>query len=89
MDHYFLEGQRDAVFLGEKVTKYHRTLTSYLNGLLRNGFAITALVEPMPEEKLLDMPGMKDELRSANDAAGRGQKAVKQTCAISIKSMIS
>ena len=63
VDHYFSEGQRSAVFLGEKVTKYHRTLTSYLNGLLRNGFAITALVEPMPEERLLDMPGMKDELR--------------------------
>ena len=28
------------MFLGEKVTKYHRTLTTYLNTLLSNGFII-------------------------------------------------
>ncbi|MGI6005476.1 MAG: SAM-dependent methyltransferase, partial [Christensenellales bacterium] len=50
--------------LGERVTKYHKTLTTYLNTLLQTGFVITAIVEPKPAEHLLDtVPGMKDELR--------------------------
>ncbi len=32
------EGKRTAMFLEEKVTKYHRTLTTYLNTLLSNSF---------------------------------------------------
>ena len=64
VDRYFEEGKRDAVFLGEHVVKYHKTLTTYLNTLLQNGFAITGIVEPQPAEHLLDhVPGMRDELR--------------------------
>lgn len=33
VDNYDYEGKREAVFLGEKATKYHRTLTTYLNTL--------------------------------------------------------
>ena len=39
MDRYFYEGQRQAVFLGEDVVKYHRTLTTYLDTLLTGGFS--------------------------------------------------
>lgn len=64
VDRYFEEGVRDAVFLGEHVVKYHKTLTTYLNTLLRTGFSITGLVEPQPDPALLDtVPGMRDELR--------------------------
>lgn len=64
VDNYFIEGRRDAVFLGEAVVKYHRTLTTYLETLLRIGFAVTGIVEPQPAEHLLDtVPGMRDELR--------------------------
>ncbi|WP_125606023.1 class I SAM-dependent methyltransferase [Lapidilactobacillus bayanensis] len=64
VDHYFNEGQRDAIFLGQHVTKYHRTLTTYLNTLLQTGFNLTKIVEPMPAADLLaTVPGMKDELR--------------------------
>lgn len=64
VDGYFTEGPRQAVFLGEKVTKYHRTLTSYLAALASNGFEITAVEEPQPSQELLDsVPGMRDELR--------------------------
>ena len=31
VDNYYYEGKRKAVFLGEEVVKYHRTLTTYLN----------------------------------------------------------
>ncbi|MBD5149097.1 MAG: class I SAM-dependent methyltransferase [Oscillibacter sp.] len=63
VDNYYIEGQRDAVFLGEHVVKYHRTLTSYLDALLQNGFALRRVVEPAPPEDMLDLPGMRDELR--------------------------
>lgn len=63
VDRYFYEGERKAVFLGETVTKYHKTLTTYLNGLLTNGFELLHVVEPQPPEEMLSIPGMKDEMR--------------------------
>ena len=63
VDRYFEEGKREAVFLGETMVKYHRTLTTYLGSLLKNGFQITGVVEPMPPESMMDIPGMGDELR--------------------------
>ena len=63
VDNYYIEGRREAVFLGERVTKYHRTLTTYLDALLQNSFQILRVVEPQPLENMMDIPGMKDELR--------------------------
>ena len=48
VDNYYLESHRKAVFLGEPVIKYHRTLTTYLDTLLRNGFRLLRMVEPQP-----------------------------------------
>lgn len=64
VDRYFTEGKRTAYFLGEEVTKFHKTLTTYVNGLIQSGFEITALREPEPDPALFGrIPGMKDELR--------------------------
>lgn len=63
VDNYYYEGKREAVFLGEKVTKYHRTVTTYIDGLLQNGFEVRRVVEPQPPEYMMDIPGMKDEMR--------------------------
>ena len=63
VDDYFVEGPREAIFLGERVVKYHRTLTTYLGTLLENGFRLARVVEPQPPESMMDLPGMKDELR--------------------------
>lgn len=64
VDNYFYEGKRESNFLGEQVTKYHRTLTSYIGTLLKCGFEIIDVVEPMPPKEMLDeIEGMKDELR--------------------------
>ncbi|MCC8116029.1 MAG: class I SAM-dependent methyltransferase [Planctomycetes bacterium] len=64
VDRYFEEGVREAVFLGVTVTKYHRTVASYIGGLLDAGFVLTGVVEPEPDPALLDtVPGMRDELR--------------------------
>lgn len=64
VDRYFIEGKRNTTFLGENVTKYHRTLTSYLNTLLKYGFRIKEITEPEPSSEMLkEIPEMKDELR--------------------------
>ena len=63
VDNYYYEGQREAIFLGEKVIKYHRTLTSYLNTLLCSGFVLEHVIEPQPPAEMLHITGMKDEMR--------------------------
>lgn len=64
VDRYFTEGLRTASFLGEDVTKYHKTLTTYVNSLLETGFELVRLVEPEPDAAMLaSHPDMPDELR--------------------------
>lgn len=63
VDNYYYEGQRDAVFLGEHVVKYHRTLTTYLEPLLRLGFRLEHVIEPKPPKELMHLDGMEDEMR--------------------------
>lgn len=63
VDNYYYEGKREAVFLGEKVTKYHRTLTTYLDTLLQNGFTFQHVIEPQPPEEMMNISGMRDEMR--------------------------
>ena len=63
VDHYYYEGKREAVFLGEKIIKYHRTLTTYINTLLAMGFEIQNFMEPQPPKEMINEPGMKDEMR--------------------------
>ncbi|MFD1319059.1 class I SAM-dependent methyltransferase [Loigolactobacillus zhaoyuanensis] len=63
VDRYFDEGQRTANFLGTPVTKYHHTLTTYIEGLVNNGFTLDHVQEPMPPQAMLELLGMRDELR--------------------------
>ena len=63
VDDYFYPGRRETVFLGEKVVKQHHTLTQILGGLLKRGFTLTAVEEAYPDPAMLDLPGMKDEMR--------------------------
>ena len=63
VDNYFYEGRRDAVFLGQHVVKYHRTLTTYVRSLLSAGFRILDIAEPQPPESMMELDGMKDEMR--------------------------
>lgn len=64
VDRYFMEGKRNADFLGEDVVKYHKTMTTYINTLLKTGFVLKELIEPQPSDEMMEtVPGMKDELR--------------------------
>lgn len=83
VDHYFEEGPRKAVFLGEEVLKYHRTLTTYVNALIQHDFEILRLVEPRPADQRMNQPGMNDELRrpmmlliAARKRSGAGPNSV-------------
>ena len=50
-------------FLVYEVHKQHHTLTQILMGLLRIGFVLEAVEEAEPPANMIDLPGMKDELR--------------------------
>ena len=51
------------MFLGEKMSKYHRTITTCLNTLLGNGFIIEGVIEPQPTKEALEtLPRMTEEL---------------------------
>ena len=63
VDDYYYPGERITLFLGENVKKYHHTLTQILMGLLNSGFALRAVEEAMPDPDMMDMPGMRDEMR--------------------------
>ncbi len=63
IDNYFLPGKRHTNFLGHDVVKYHHTLTQIFMGLLDHGFSLEAIKEAEPPKEMMDIPGMKDELR--------------------------
>lgn len=63
IDNYYYTGERETSFLGQRVVKQHHTLTQILNSLLKCGFQIEAVEEAMPPEEMMNIPGMKDEMR--------------------------
>lgn len=63
VDHYFEEGPRQAIFLGQAIEKQHRTLTTYVSGLRQAGFHLTSLVEPQPPASMARFQGMENEHR--------------------------
>ncbi len=54
LDHYQAEGRRDTRWFVEGVIKYHRTLQTWVNGLLDNGFVLERLLEPVPTPVALE-----------------------------------
>lgn len=54
VDHYHDETLRRTNFLGEDVVKYHRTVSTYLNVLLENGFQVMSIEESFPSQEALE-----------------------------------
>jgi ubiquinone/menaquinone biosynthesis C-methylase UbiE len=48
VDDYHSEGRRETRWFVDGVIKFHRTVETYVMGLLNAGFALTALKEPLP-----------------------------------------
>ena len=78
VDNYFMSGERKTNFLGYCVTKQHHTLTQIFAGLLDHGFSIEKVEEARPPEDMMELSGMKDELRRPMMLLIKA-KAVKQT----------
>ena len=51
---YGVEGERQTVWFVDDVKKYHRTFSSIVNTLIKSGFAIEEMIEPLPTEALLE-----------------------------------
>ena len=58
-----MPGERRTNFLGCDVIKQHHTLTQIMMGLINSGFGLEAVEEAKPPEEMMDIPGMRDELR--------------------------
>jgi SAM-dependent methyltransferase len=59
VDNYFVPGERDVVFLGRKVRKYHRTVEEHLDAVANAGLQFVRLSECAPRWHRFD--GDRDE----------------------------
>lgn len=76
VDDYYRPGVRTTHFLDCAVTKQHHTLTQIVQGLLGQGFRLTALEEAEPPAEMMHLPGMADELRRPMMLLVRAEKEV-------------
>ena len=51
---YNRSGLRKIDWNGEKVTKYHRTISELINGLIKQGLTIDEIKEPTPSEEAIE-----------------------------------
>lgn len=64
VDRYRQEGRRDTRWFVDGVIKYHRTVETYVNTLLKAGFTLTHLGEPAPvPEVLAARPDLESDCR--------------------------
>ena len=64
VDRYYDEAQRSGQFLGQTVSKYHHTMTTFINTLIKAGFAIEAVTEVIPPKAWVDLDERnQDEMR--------------------------
>lgn len=76
LDHYAEEGPREHRWFVTGVRRYHRTISTLLNGLIDAGLTIERVVEPAPSEAWLrDRPQDADERRRPMFVLVRARKA--------------
>lgn len=54
LENYSLEGERESAWFVDGVKKYHRTFSTVINTLIKAGFTVEELVEPIPTPELLE-----------------------------------
>ncbi|MFP7478256.1 class I SAM-dependent methyltransferase [Terribacillus saccharophilus] len=64
VDNYQEQGRRDVKWYVDGVVYYHRSISALCNGLIRNGFSLEEITEPMPSEAAIaQLPRIEHELR--------------------------
>lgn len=70
VDNYFYEGEYNQVLpldQEEKLLYYHRTLSSYINTIVKAGFRIEAMDEPKPSDEMIEKyPSFKEDFRCSD-----------------------
>lgn len=79
VDNYFYPGERQTAFLGHTVSKQHHTLTQILMGIISAGFTLEHIEEAQPPKEMINLPGMKDEMRRPMMLLVKAKKAAKNT----------
>jgi len=78
IDNYFDEGPREERWFVEGVRKYHRTLSTLLDGLLEAGLRIERVTEPAPgRERLEERPHEREHLRRPMFVLVRARRPVQ------------
>lgn len=76
IDRYGEEGLREEHWFRDGVQKFHRTLSTLLNGLIEAGFVIERVAEPMPDDDMLRRhPDWVDERKRPIFMLVRARKA--------------
>ena len=64
VDNYQEQGRREAKWYVDGVVYYHRSIAALCNGLIRNGFTLEEVTEPIPDEgAIAQLPRIEHELR--------------------------
>jgi SAM-dependent methyltransferase len=80
IDNYFQEGQREEHWFVEGVRKYHRTLSTLLDGLITAGLRLERVIEPAPAAARLERrPDDRDELRRPMFLLVRASRSVSSS----------
>lgn len=68
VDNYFYEGAYEQRLSSkEKILLFHRTLTSYINTIIKTGFILEGIVEPKPSDEMLKKyPSFEEDFRCAD-----------------------
>lgn len=53
IDHYSIEGPRSTKWFVDNVIKYHRTIQTYVNTLIDQGFRLIRVLEPVPSDEFI------------------------------------
>jgi ubiquinone/menaquinone biosynthesis C-methylase UbiE len=72
---YMAPGERKTIWLGNEIIKYHRPVSDIMNSLIRGGFVIDEIVEPLPtDEAVREYPYMADEFQKPSFLAVKARK---------------
>lgn len=79
LTHYSVSGERESVWFVDNVKKYHRTFSEIFNTLIYAGFTIEKVIEPLPDDKMLEeYPEYRDLLHKPDFLVIKAQKVTNK-----------